>query len=106
LDDEGPPDKTILILRTLKFEKLPVTNILKQLVKDIKAGNRIAMVTGISDADNGLENVPVVDKNQTSNLMNCFHDLAPMLIFNVAKCSVKDRDYLRGDSAIATPTLS
>ena len=94
LDDEGPPDKTILILRTLKVPRLPVTNILKQLVKDIKAGNRTAMVTKLSDADNCVESVPVVDKDQTSNLMNCFHDLTPMLIFNVAKCSIEERSRL------------
>jgi hypothetical protein len=52
------------------------------------------MVTGISDADNGVGIVPVVDKDQTSNLMNCFHDLTPMLIFNVAKCSMEERSRL------------
>jgi hypothetical protein len=60
LDDEGPPYKSILVLKTVKFKRFPVTNVLRQLVKDIKAGNRTAIVERISDADLSNERIPMM----------------------------------------------
>jgi hypothetical protein len=66
LDDEGPPDKSISVLKTVKFKPFPVTNVLKQLVKDIKAGNRTAIVDRISDADLSNERIPSTSSNRKS----------------------------------------
>ena len=94
LNEEGPPDKSILVMHTLPVGKLPVTNVLKQLVRDIKAKNRSALVVGISDADLSKGSVPVESKEMPSILISCFEEKVNVLAFNVAKCTVEERSRL------------
>ncbi len=74
LNDEGQPDKTILVLQTKKISKLPMTNSLKRLVKDIQTGNKTAIVTKLSDADLSRAYVPVVSSEQAATLESCFQE--------------------------------
>jgi hypothetical protein len=94
LDDEGPPDKSILVLKTVKFKRFPVTNVLKQLVKDIKAGNRTAIVDRISDADLSNERIPMTPDSLPSTPASNIGKQTNVLIFNIANCSVEERSRL------------
>ena len=95
LHDEGPPDKSILVLRTVKVPRIPVTNCLKQLVKSIKTGSRTAMVLSLCDSEMSSERVPVVDSDRTLTLMTGPKAIDfKALIFNLAKCTIEERSRL------------
>ncbi len=94
LDDEGPENKSILVLNTIKVGKIPLTVALKQLVKDIKAGSKTAIIRGPTDADLSGGATPIIIKDDTSALINCFQDKTKVLLFNVAKCTVEERSRL------------
>ena len=51
-----------------------MTGALKQLVKDIKAGNKTAIVRGLTDADLSGGATPIITKDDASTLLNCFQD--------------------------------
>jgi hypothetical protein len=94
LDDEGPPDKSILVLKTIKIDPMPVTTLLKKLVQDIRTGNKTAMVTNLSDAELSCERVPIVSTEIASALMNPVKSKVNVLLFNAAKCSIEERSRL------------
>ena len=94
LDDEGPEGKSILVLSTEKLGKIPVTSALKKLITDIKAGNRTAIVRGLTDADLSGGSIPVITKDDSSALLNCFQDMTKVLLFSVAKCNIEERSRL------------
>jgi len=94
LNEEGQPNRSILVLHTTKVNKLPITNSLKKLVKDIQTGNKTAMVIGLSDADLSCVCAPVVTSTQASALTNYFEKQASVMVFNIAKCSAEERSRL------------
>ena len=94
LDDEGPPDKSILVLKTVKIDPMPVTYLLKQLVQDIRKGNKTAMVTNLSDAELSYVRIPIVSDEAASALMNPVNNKVNVMLFNAAKCSIEERSRL------------
>jgi hypothetical protein len=95
LSDEGSPDKSILVLNTMKVPKLPLTNCLKQLVRSIQTGDRTAMITHLSDADLSSEPLPSFEAERAMTLLKTVHAMEPtVLIFNVAKCTTEERSRL------------
>ncbi len=85
LHDEGPCDKSILVLHTEKIVNLQVTNSLRGLVKDIQAGNKSAMITDISDSNLSCATVPVFGSLPQST---------SVMAFNLAKCTIEERSRL------------
>jgi hypothetical protein len=94
LNDEGPPDKSILVLKAIKIDPMPVTTLLKKLVRDTRTGNKTAMVTNLSDAELSCERVPIVSTEVASALMNPVDSKVNVLLFNAAKCSTEERSRL------------
>ena len=73
---------------------MPVTYLLKQLVQDIRKGNKTAMVTNLSDAELSYVRIPIVSTEAASALMNPVNSKVNVMLFNAAKCSVEERSRL------------
>ena len=101
LTEEGGRDRhglprSILVLSTQPVPKFPITNVVRQLVKSIKNGNRPAMLyaddfdePGVAVKSEIVSRGLSVSKSMCAMLTYC-----PAMIFNEAKCSLEERTRL------------
>jgi hypothetical protein len=94
LSEEGPTDKKILVLNTVKLPEFGNRAEIKKIVDDIRKRNRSAMVVEMEDIS--AEGEAIVDEELQSVLTNLQDDVFPdsVMAFNVAKLSEEDRSRL------------
>ena len=97
LTEDGPRDKTILVMSTVPVPRIQVTPCLKRLVREIQEGKRTAMVTDLQLEDRQGEaeiiTLPLVSKALITTLAAPLPK-SPLLVFNIAKCTVEERSRL------------
>jgi hypothetical protein len=94
LSEEGPTDKKILVLNTVKIPDFGNRAEIKKIVDDIRKRNRSAMVVEMEDVN--AEGEAIVDEELKSVLSELNNDEFPhsVMAFNLAKLSDEERSRL------------
>jgi hypothetical protein len=95
LSDEGPPGKSILVVKTVKISALPNKLRVRTIADNIRKGNQSSMLSTIDD-DNDDDNPRMneAEKVMMSKLTDKTKFDLSIMAFNIAKLSEEERSRL------------
>jgi hypothetical protein len=97
LSEDGPKDKTILVLSTVQIPRIEITPCIRRLVKEIQNGRKTAMLEDLSAIDNLSGTLIAASSDTTKSLVSSlatpYHE-TPIMAFNIAKCTIEERSRL------------